>query len=102
MVRFLCRDKFADRCGDGNRFVLPNNSIMADGGKINLQGFGTFESPERKARIGRNPRTGDAIDIMATTVPAFSASKHFKDQVREAPMRVVLVLFFGEGWGNFK
>ena len=60
---------------------------MADGGKVNLQGFGTFEARGRKGRTGRNPRTGDPIDIKATTVPAFSASKPFKDQVRVAVRR---------------
>ncbi|CAN0000728.1 unnamed protein product, partial [Laminaria digitata] len=65
-------------------FMETVMDTVADGGKINLQGFGTFESRGRKGRIGRNPRTGDAIDIKATTVPAFSASKPFKDQVRVA------------------
>ncbi|CAM9531506.1 unnamed protein product [Ascophyllum nodosum] len=55
---------------------------VSDGKKINLQGFGTFESRERAGRQGRNPRTGEPIEIKATTVPAFSASKTFKEQVK--------------------
>jgi DNA-binding protein HU-beta len=49
--------------------------------KVTLVGFGTFEARDRKAREGRNPSTGEAIKIPATTVPAFSAGKMFKEQV---------------------
>lgn len=66
-------------------YVRQNASIaVVDGKKINLQGFGTFESRERSGRQGRNPRTGEPIEIKATTVPAFSASKAFKEQERTA------------------
>jgi DNA-binding protein HU-beta len=51
--------------------------------KVTLVGFGTFEARERKEREGRNPSTGQAIKIPATTVPAFSAGKGFKDLVAE-------------------
>lgn len=63
------------------------DSIMdavADGQKVTLVGFGTFEPRDRQAREGRNPQTGMAIKIPATTVPAFSAGKAFKDKVAEA------------------
>jgi DNA-binding protein HU-beta len=49
--------------------------------KVTLVGFGTFEARNRQAREGRNPSTGQAIKIPATTVPAFSAGKMFKEQV---------------------
>lgn len=49
--------------------------------KVTLVGFGTFEARDRKAREGRNPSTGEAIKIPATTVPAFSAGKMFKEEV---------------------
>jgi DNA-binding protein HU-beta len=49
--------------------------------KVTLVGFGTFEARQRQAREGRNPSTGEAIKIPATTVPAFSAGKQFKEQV---------------------
>ena len=52
--------------------------------KVTLVGFGTFEPRQRQAREGRNPQTGKAISIPATTVPAFSAGKAFKDKVAEA------------------
>lgn len=51
--------------------------------KVTLVGFGTFESRERKAREGRNPKTGETLTIPATTVPAFSAGKLFKEKVLE-------------------
>jgi DNA-binding protein HU-beta len=54
---------------------------VSDGDKVTLVGFGSFESRERKAREGRNPQTGKTIQIPATTVPAFSAGKAFKDKV---------------------
>jgi len=57
---------------------------VADNQKVTLVGFGTFEPRERQAREGRNPQTGNAIKIPATTVPAFSAGKAFKDKVAEA------------------
>lgn len=57
---------------------------VADGEKVTLVGFGTFEPRERKAREGRNPKTGDKMEIPATTVPAFSAGKLFKEKVAPA------------------
>jgi DNA-binding protein HU-beta len=54
---------------------------VASGDKVALVGFGSFEPRERKAREGRNPQTGEALKIAATTVPAFSAGKGFKQLV---------------------
>ena len=54
---------------------------MAEGEKISISGFGTFETKEREARVGRNPHTKEAIEIPATRVPAFKASKALKDIV---------------------
>lgn len=54
---------------------------VADDEEVTLVGFGSFESRERKAREGRNPKTGDKMEIPATKVPAFSAGKSFKDLV---------------------
>ena len=55
---------------------------VAKGQKVTLVGFGTFESRKRAARIGRNPQTGKELKIPATTVPAFSAGKSFKELVK--------------------
>lgn len=60
------------------------NTIMetlGEGEKVTLVGFGTFEPRERKAREGRNPKTGDKMQIKATTVPTFSAGKTFKEKL---------------------
>lgn len=51
------------------------------GEKVQLSGFGTFEAKEREARIGRNPHTGEAVEIPATRVPGFKASKALKDSI---------------------
>jgi len=54
---------------------------VSSGDKVTLVGFGTFEPRDRKEREGRNPKTGEALKIPATTIPAFSAGKVFKDKV---------------------
>ena len=50
--------------------------------KVTLVGFGTFSTSDRAARTGRNPRTGAAIQIPATTVPKFKAGKELKAAVK--------------------
>lgn len=57
---------------------------VSSGDKVTLVGFGTFEARQRQAREGRNPSTGQPIQIPATTVPAFSAGKLFKEKVAPA------------------
>ena len=57
---------------------------VSEGEKVTLIGFGSFEPRDRKARDGRNPKTGEVIKIPATTVPAFSAGKAFKERVKDA------------------
>ena len=54
---------------------------LTEGEKVQLVGFGTFEVRERAARTGKNPRTGEAIEIAASKVPAFKAGKALKDVV---------------------
>ena len=56
-------------------------AALTEGDKVQLVGFGTFEVKERGARVGRNPHTKEAIEIPATRVPAFKASKALKDNV---------------------
>ena len=56
---------------------------VAKGEKVTLVGFGTFERRDRRARKGRDPRTGTEINIPAKKVPAFSAGKHFKEAVNK-------------------
>ena len=54
---------------------------LADGASVAIPGFGTFEVRERAARSGRNPRTGETIDIAASRAPAFKAGKALRDRV---------------------
>ena len=54
---------------------------VADGDKVTLLGFGSFEMKERQARSNHHPRTGEKIHIPATKVPVFAAGKVFKDNV---------------------
>ena len=54
---------------------------VADGDRVTIPGFGTFERRDRAAREGRNPQTGDAIKIAKTKVPAFKAGSGFKSYV---------------------
>lgn len=55
---------------------------LAAGEKVQLIGFGTFEVRERAARKGRNPQTGEEIEIAASKVPGFKAGKALKDAVK--------------------
>ena len=54
---------------------------LVEGGKVQLVGFGSFETKARNARIGRNPRTKEEIEIPASRVPVFKAGKALKDVV---------------------
>lgn len=62
-----------------------NNIVktVANGDSIQLVGFGTFASGKRAARTGRDPRTGESINIAAATTVKFSAGKAFKDAVNK-------------------
>ena len=53
-------------------------SAVAKGEKVSIAGFGTFEARERAARTGRNPQTGEEMQIAASTSPGFKAASAFK------------------------
>ena len=55
---------------------------LAKGESVVITGFGTFSTTSRPARRGRNPRTGESIDIAASTAPSFKAGKTLRDAVR--------------------
>eukprot|EP00532_Pseudo-nitzschia_australis_P007190 CAMPEP_0168166374 /NCGR_PEP_ID=MMETSP0139_2-20121125/1992_1 /TAXON_ID=44445 /ORGANISM="Pseudo-nitzschia australis, Strain 10249 10 AB" /LENGTH=135 /DNA_ID=CAMNT_0008083565 /DNA_START=180 /DNA_END=587 /DNA_ORIENTATION=+ len=59
--------------------IITNN--LVDGKKVVLPGFGTFEPRERRARMGRNPKTGEPININASVGAGFSAAKGLKDKL---------------------
>lgn len=56
-------------------------AALVSGDKVQLVGFGTFETKQREARTGRNPRSGETIEIPAASLPAFKAGKALKDAV---------------------
>jgi len=55
---------------------------LKKGNRIQITGFGTFEAKKRKARQGRNPRTGETIKIAASKTPGFRAGKGLKDAIQ--------------------
>ena len=64
-----------------NAAVDAITASLIRGEKVQLSGFGTFEIKAREARVGRNPHTKEAVQIPATNVPVFKASKTLKDTV---------------------
>ena len=64
-----------------NAYTAAVTEALANGEKISLVGFGTYEVRERAARTGKNPQTGEEIKIAAAKVPAFKAGKALKDAV---------------------
>ena len=64
-------------------FIDSVTRAVTDGDKVTLVGFGSFETMERKAREGRNPKTGESIQIPATTMPKFTAGKTFREAVNQ-------------------
>ena len=64
-------------------FTEAVSEELANGGKIQLVGFGTFEVAERAAREGRNPKTGETMPIAASNSPNFNPGKALKDMINE-------------------
>ena len=54
---------------------------LAEGGRVELRGFGTFSTRQRDARVGRNPRTGAAVDVPAKKVPYFKPGKEMRERL---------------------
>jgi len=69
----------AQKCLEG--FTSSVTEALKRKDKLTLVGFGTFETRERSAREGRNPKTGETIQIAASKVPSFKAGKGLKDAV---------------------
>ena len=66
-----------------NSFVNVVSDALANKDKVQLVGFGTFETRERAERTGRNPQTGAEMKIPASIVPAFKAGKALKENVNK-------------------
>lgn len=64
-------------------FIESVEDALAKGDKVQLVGFGTYEVKERAARVGRNPKTREEIQIPASKVPVFKAGKDLKDLVNK-------------------
>ena len=66
-----------------NSFVNVVSNALVNKDKVQLIGFGTFETRERAARTGKNPQTGEALNIPACIAPAFKAGKALNEQVNK-------------------
>ena len=66
-----------------NAAIDAITAALVNGDKVQLSGFGSFEVKDREARVGRNPHTKESIEIPATKVPVFKASKALRDTVAE-------------------
>lgn len=56
---------------------------LAEGGRVELRGFGAFSTRERDARTGRNPRTGEAVEVPAKRVPYFKPGKEMRNALND-------------------
>lgn len=65
-----------------NGFLGEITEALANGDKVQLIGFGTFETRKRAGRTGRNPQTGKTIEIPESNVPAFKAGNKLKEAVK--------------------
>ena len=65
-----------------NGFFGEVTNALSQGDKVQLIGFGTFETRKRNGRTGRNPQTGEAITIAESVVPAFKAGNKLKEAVK--------------------
>jgi nucleoid DNA-binding protein len=82
-------DQIADRTGltkkdvadTVDKFLEAVGRALANGQHIEIRGFGTFKVKDRKSRLARNPRTGEAVPVPARRVPVFKVSKELKDIV---------------------
>ncbi|KYO67370.1 MULTISPECIES: HU family DNA-binding protein [Thermovenabulum] len=66
-----------------NAFIDSVMEALSKKDKVQLVGFGTFEVRERSARKGRNPQTGEEIDIPAANIPVFKAGKALRDGINK-------------------
>ncbi len=69
-----------------NAFLEAVQAALKQGHQVTMMGFGTFAVKTRAARTGRNPKTGEAIQIQAANVPVFKAGKLLKDTVNSAAL----------------
>lgn len=63
--------------------ISEMSDALVRGDRVELRGFGAFSVKERDARVGRNPRTGEAVHVEAKRMPAFKAGKMLRDRLNE-------------------
>ena len=86
MIAKIAKDAKINKrqANDALKSFLDNvTTDLKKGKKVSFVGFGTFTVSKRKARIGRNPQTGEKINIPASKVPHFRAGKALRDAVRK-------------------
>ena len=84
LIDAIAADSGLSKADAGRALDAVTNSItgaLKDGGSVSMVGFGTFSVKKRAARAGRNPRTGETIQIAASNNPSFKAGKALKDAV---------------------
>ncbi|GMR16114.1 MAG: integration host factor subunit beta [Gammaproteobacteria bacterium] len=64
---------------------------LANGERIEIRGFGSFSLHYRPPRVGRNPKTGDSVDLTAKYVPHFKPGKEMRERVNESMVRVEII-----------
>jgi len=64
--------------------IFDNIAALQKGEKIEIRGFGSFRTRERRGRVGRNPKTGEKVEVPAKKIPYFKPSKELKDFVNNA------------------
>jgi len=65
---------------------------LANGERIEIRGFGSFSLHYRPPRVGRNPKTGDSVELTAKYVPHFKPGKEMRERVNESMARVEIIL----------
>jgi len=80
------RRKFSHRQAETivNAIFEEMASVLARGGRIEIRGFGSFGVKERRARQGRNPRTGDSVSVGEKHIPFFKTGKQLRDRLNES------------------
>jgi integration host factor subunit beta len=64
-----------------NTIFMAIGDALVDGDRVELRGFGSFSTKRRNSRIGRNPKTGEAVEVPAKTVPHFKPGKELRERV---------------------
>ena len=73
----------SDSCWECQRIFEEIGAALSRGDRVELRGFGAFSVKERNARIGRNPRTGESVQVDAKRVPFFKTGKELRDRLND-------------------